>query len=206
MEFLALAIGYLWGSTPTAYLVAWKVTGKHGELGDGNIGGLNTLRRIGLKAGLAVAGIDVTKGAAAVLTARYILDVETAFVLGAGVMAVVGHNWMVWLGFRGGKGMAAAVGAIGATSFIYGFPVVILALMGIILGVWLITRNLVLGNAVSLLLLPLSVWLVTDSTMAAWLAAVLLGVIVVKYIPDGVADYKRRGLEGLGRDDLNPKM
>ena len=102
--------------------------------------------------------------------------------------------------------MAAAVGAIGATSFIYGFPVVILALMGIILGVWLITRNLVLGNAVSLLLLPLSVWLVTDSTMAAWLAAVLLGVIVVKYIPDGVADYKRRGLEGLGRDDLNPKM
>ncbi|MGI2336009.1 MAG: glycerol-3-phosphate acyltransferase [Dehalogenimonas sp.] len=205
MEILALVLGYLWGSIPTAYLIARAVAGSGNALGEGNIGGLNTLRRIGLKAGLAVAGIDIAKGAAAVMTAYYILGVEPAFVLGAGVMAVVGHNWMVWLKFRGGKGMAAAVGVVTAASFIYGFPAVIAAMMAVILGVWLVVRNLVLGNGVSLLLLPFITWYFTDSGTAAWLAAVLSGVIAVKYYPVAREDYRRRGLAALGRDDLKPK-
>lgn len=205
MEILALVLGYLWGSIPTAYLVARKVTGSRGALGDGNIGGLNTLRRLGWKAGLTVAAIDIVKGAAAVLTAHYILNVETGFVLGAGIAAVAGHNWMVWLKFRGGKGMAAAVGTVTAASLVYGYPVVIMAMMAVILGVWLLTRNLVLGNALSLLLLPFITWMVTDLSEAVWLAAALTGVILVKYFPDALADYRRRGLGGLGPDEIRPR-
>jgi glycerol-3-phosphate acyltransferase PlsY len=181
------------------------IAGSGSALGEGNIGGLNTLRRIGLKAGLAVAFIDVAKGAAAVLTAYYVLEVETVFVLGAGVAAVAGHNWMVWLRFRGGKGMAAAVGAVAGASFLYGYPAVIAAMMAVVLGVWLVSRNLVLGNAVSLLLLPFITWYFTDSGLAAGLAAVLSGVIVVKYYPVARVDFRQRGLAALGRDDLKPK-
>jgi glycerol-3-phosphate acyltransferase PlsY len=205
MGFLALLLGYLWGSIPTAYLIARMIAGSGSALGEGNIGGLNTLRRIGLKAGLAVAFIDVAKGAAAVLTAYYVLEVETVFVLGAGVAAVAGHNWMVWLRFRGGKGMAAAVGAVAGASFLYGYPAVIAAMMAVVLGVWLVSRNLVLGNAVSLLLLPFITWYFTDSGLAAGLAAVLSGVIVVKYYPVARVDFRQRGLAALGRDDLKPK-
>lgn len=205
MDFLALLLGYLWGSIPTAYLIARKMTGPRDALGDGNVGGLNTIRRVGLKAGLAVVGIDILKGAAAVATAYYLLEAGTAYVLGAGVAAVAGHNWMVWLRFRGGKGMAAAVGAIGASSFIFGYPVIILAMAGIILLIWLIVHNVVLGNAVSLFLLPLITWLATGSGLAVWLSAALLAVIVIKYIPDALGDFRKRGLEGLGRDDIRAK-
>jgi glycerol-3-phosphate acyltransferase PlsY len=103
-------LGYLWGSIPTARLIARLSTGKEDVLAGGNVGTLNTIRRVGLGPGLAVATLDIAKGAAAVLTARA-LNVDSGYVLFAGVMAVVGHNWMVWLGFKGGKGMAAATGA-----------------------------------------------------------------------------------------------
>lgn len=205
MEILALVLGYLWGSIPTAYLVARKFAGSGDALGAGNVGGLNTLRRIGLKAGLTVAFVDIAKGAAAVMTAYYLLDVSIGYVLSAGVAAVAGHNWMVWLRFRGGKGMAAAVGVVTASSFIYGFPAAIAAMMAVILGVWLVVRNLMLGNAVSLFLLPFITWFITDSGLATCLAAAMVGVIVIKYVPDALTDYKRRGLAALGRDDLKPK-
>jgi glycerol-3-phosphate acyltransferase PlsY len=205
MGFIALLLGYLWGSIPTAYLIARKATGRADALGGGNVGGLNTIRRTGLKAGLVVIFIDIAKGAAAVMTAYNILEVDTVFVLGAGVMAVAGHNWMVWLKFRGGKGMAAALGVVTASSFIYGFPAVIGAIIAVILGVWLVTRNLVLGNAVSLFLLPFITWFITDSGTAAWLAVALSGVIAVKYFPVAREDYRRRGLAAMGRDDIRAK-
>ncbi|ADJ26671.1 protein of unknown function DUF205 [Dehalogenimonas lykanthroporepellens BL-DC-9] len=205
MDFLALLLGYLWGSIPTAYLIAHKVTGTADGLGGGNVGGLNTIRRVGLKSGLAVVCFDILKGAAAVVTAYYLLGADKAFVLGAGVAAVVGHNWMVWLRFRGGKGMAAAVGVVAAGSFIYGFPAVLAAMAAVILGVWLVSRNLVLGNGVSLLILPFITWYFTDSGMAAWLAAALSGVIAIKYFPGLREDYRRRGLAALGRDDIRAK-
>jgi len=195
-------LGYLWGSIPTANLIA-RLSG--GDLGGGNVGTLNTIRRVGLGPGLAVATLDIAKGAAAVLTARYLLDVPTVWVLFAGVMAVVGHNWMVWLAFKGGKGMAAATGSVAAASIIYHEAWGIAAFVGIILVVWRLRRNLVLGNAVGLLSLPLLAWLASHSIEATLTAFALDAVIGAKYAPDAIADFKRRGLAALGRDDIKPK-
>ena len=159
---------------------------------------------MGLKAGLAVATLDITKGAAAALTARA-LDVGASWVLIAGVMAVVGHNWMVWLGFKGGKGMAAATGAILAASIVYDYAWVLGVFIGIILAVWAVSKNLVLGNAVGLFCLPLLVWLATRSLTATLAAAALVAVIALKYAPEALTDYRKRGLASLGPDEIKPK-
>jgi acyl phosphate:glycerol-3-phosphate acyltransferase len=202
--FLALGLGYLWGSIPTAKLIARLSTGKSGSLAGGNVGTLNTIRRVGLKAGLAVATLDIAKGAAAVLTARS-LDVDSGYVLFAGIMAVVGHNWMVWLGFKGGKGMAAATGAVAASSVAYSYAWVFGAFIGIILAMWGLGKNLVLGNAVGLLCLPFLAWLATRSLIATLAAIALVAIIALKYTPEALADYRKRGLAALGPDEIKPK-
>ncbi|MEL7562844.1 glycerol-3-phosphate acyltransferase [Dehalogenimonas sp. 4OHTPN] len=201
MPLLALLAGYLWGSIPTARLVA-RLSGQRLA---GNVGALNTIRSIGLKAGIAVAVLDVAKGAAAVLTARYALDASAGWVLFAGVGCVIGHNWMVWLGFKGGKGMAAAAGAVLTASLIYSQGWVFLVFAGIILAVWRLGRNLVLGNAVALLCLPGLAWLASHSAAVVLAALCLNAVIALKYAPDAIADFKRRGFGALGPDEIKPK-
>jgi glycerol-3-phosphate acyltransferase PlsY len=151
-----------------------------------------------------VATLDIAKGAAAVLTARS-LDVGEPWVLFAGIMAVIGHNWMVWLGFKGGKGMAAATGAIAASSIIYGYAWIFGAFAAIILAVWGLGKNLVRGNAISLFCLPFLVWLATRSVTATLAAAALDAVIVLKYAPEAIADYRKRGFGALGSDEIKPK-
>jgi glycerol-3-phosphate acyltransferase PlsY len=206
MDLLALVFGYLLGSIPTAQLIATAMSGGNANaLGGGNVGGLNTIRKIGLWAGVAVIAGDISKGALAVILARYALGVDTVFVLGAGIMAVVGHNWMIWLGFRGGRGMAAAVGVLAASTLIYGYGWIFLIFAGIILIVGLISHNIVLGNAVALFSLPFIVYFATKSTLATWMALVELAVIAIKFAPAAIADMRRRGLKGLGPDEVKPK-
>ena len=198
---LALLTGYLLGSLPTAYLVARIKTGKSLS---GNIGGLNTLRSLGWGAAIAVVAVDITKGALAVIIARYIFEVGAGWAWAAGIAAVAGHNWMVWLRFSGGKGMAAAIGVIAAVTIVYGFGWVLLAIIAIIMAVFFIRHNIVLGNAVALLLLPLLVWLATASGVHTAMAGLLLAVIVIKYALTALADYRKRGLKAFGRDELKP--
>lgn len=206
MNILALVFGYLLGSIPTAYLVARAKTGGGTKaLGNGNVGGLNTIRQVGMSAGLAVIAIDMVKGALAIIMAHYALKVDTIFVFGAGVMAVVGHNWMVWLRFRGGRGMAATVGVLAAATFIYGYGWIFLIFIGIILLVGLISRNIVLGNAVALFILPFLIYFATKSTLATWMALITLAVIVIKFAPAAISDMRRRGLKALGPDEVKAK-
>lgn len=206
MEIPALLLGYLIGSLPTAYLVArLKPGGDPGALRDGNVGGLNTIRQVSLGAGILVIIIDICKGAAAVLLAYYILKAGTAFVLGAGIAAIIGHNWMVWLRFRGGRGMAAAIGVISACAFIYGYAWIILVTIAIILIFWIASRNIVLGNAIALITLPFMVYFGTRSTLATYTAIALVAVIAIKFAPAAISDIKRRGLKGLGPDKIEAR-
>lgn len=206
MDLMALVFGYLLGSIPTAYLVALAKTGGDAHaLGSGNVGGLNTIRKVGLGAGVVVIAIDLSKGALAIILAHYVLKVDTIFVLGAGVMSIIGHNWMLWLGFRGGRGMAATVGALAASAIIYGYAWIFLIFAGIILLVGLAGRNVVLGNAVALFALPVIVYFATKSTLATSMALAVLFVIVIKFAPAAIADVKRRGLKGLGPDEVKAK-
>jgi glycerol-3-phosphate acyltransferase PlsY len=116
---LAALIGYLIGSIPMGYLVIRLVKGEDIRLhGSGRTGGTNALRTGGLGAGALTMIGDATKGYVAVVLVRLVAGPELlATSLGAvtsaiaGLAAVVGHNWSVYLGFKGGAGTAPNIGA-----------------------------------------------------------------------------------------------
>ncbi|MPZ23554.1 MAG: glycerol-3-phosphate 1-O-acyltransferase PlsY [Dehalococcoidia bacterium] len=105
------AVGYLSGSIPVGWL-AGRLSRRIDirDYGSGKTGFTNTMRSLGLKWSLGVLVCDILKGAAPVVLARAAVDGEAAQVA-AGIAAVAGHNWPVWLGFRGGAGVATGVGA-----------------------------------------------------------------------------------------------
>src|SRR5204862_8118638 len=101
--------GYLIGSVPFALLLArrWGTDLRH--VGSGNLGAANVLRATGTKAGVLVAMLDIAKGAASVAVARMLTGDQVAVAM-AGLAAVFGNIYPVWLRFRGGKGVATACG------------------------------------------------------------------------------------------------
>lgn len=112
----AALVGYLMGTFPSADIAARRVTGGEIDLreaGSGNPGGMNARRLLGRQAGTAVITADVAKGAAAGLVGRVVAGGLGSHV--ASTMAVVGHCYPVWNGFRGGKGVATSAGQCLAT-------------------------------------------------------------------------------------------
>ena len=106
----AMVMAYLIGAIPSAYVAGRLVKGKDiREEGDRNPGAGNTYRTIGPKAGMVVGAIDIGKGAIAVLVARALTDGTGAQMM-AGVVAIIGHNWPIFLKLRGGRGAASALG------------------------------------------------------------------------------------------------
>ncbi|HEX5938752.1 MAG TPA: glycerol-3-phosphate 1-O-acyltransferase PlsY [Dehalococcoidia bacterium] len=105
------AVGYLCGSIPFGWLMGrFTMRIDVRDYGSGKTGFTNTMRSLGLKRSVAVLIGDILKGALPVVLARALVDGEAAQVA-AGIGAVVGHIWPVWLGFRGGAGVATGVGA-----------------------------------------------------------------------------------------------
>jgi glycerol-3-phosphate acyltransferase PlsY len=111
---VALAIaGYLLGSVPFGFLVAHAVRGVDVRTaGSGNTGATNVARVVGVGPGLLVLVLDAAKGALAVLLARAVLPGAPQVQALAGLLAVIGHVAPLWLGFRGGKGVATALGVL----------------------------------------------------------------------------------------------
>ncbi|HCP60663.1 MAG TPA: hypothetical protein DIT43_03815, partial [Dehalococcoidia bacterium] len=141
-EIIAVASGYLLGSIPTAYIISRRVTGKDiRRLGGGNVGGLNTYREVGMLPALIVGIGDIGKGAAAVAIAYWLLEVSPLFVMLAGLAAVIGHNWMLFLKFSGGKGMGAAFGALLVLMPVYGYWYGLLIIIAVIIIPFVFTRN-----------------------------------------------------------------
>ena len=153
----ALAFGYLLGSIPFGLIVT-RLAGKSDirTVGSGNIGATNVLRTGGK--GLAAATLlgDTLKGALAVLIAGWWAGSDFALVAGlvAGLGAVLGHIYPVWLGFKGGKGIATYIGVLIALSW----PVA--AAFGVIWGVAAyFTRYSSLSGLIASAATPLLLWL-----------------------------------------------
>jgi acyl phosphate:glycerol-3-phosphate acyltransferase len=110
----ALALlGYLLGSIPFGFLVARAVRGVDVRTaGSGNTGATNVARVVGVGPGLLVLALDAAKGALSVLVAREVAQLSPRVQALAGLAAVVGHVAPVWLGFKGGKGVATALGVL----------------------------------------------------------------------------------------------
>ena len=154
---LALILAaYLLGSVSTAILVARAFGGPDPRrVGSGNPGATNMLRVGGRKAGALTLAGDLLKGTLAVATAR-LLDQPPAVLAAAGFAAFLGHLYPVWFGFRGGKGVATALGTLLGLA-----PLVGLATAGTWLVTALLTRISSLSALVAAALAPL--WM-------AWLA------------------------------------
>lgn len=184
MDAGLIILGYLLGSFPSAYLFG-RLLGAGKDIrvtGSGNVGGMNALRNVGPAAGIATALVDVGKGLLAVyLASRFGTWAYTA--LWAGVAAVAGHNFMLFLGFKGGKGLGTTLG-----SFIYlAWPVVVGFAAAMLTGS-LVTRDTNFGSGVAALLLPIILWLAGGRDLM-WLAAgTVLGLIIaIKHWPDARA-------------------
>ena len=149
---LIVAAAYLLGSIPTGvWLGKWFRRVDIREHGSGNAGATNALRVLGLKWGLAVLAVDVSKGLAAVLLLAPLLtfgrpaDPELLRVL-AGTAAIVGHIFPVTIGFRGGKGVGTSAGVMFALA-----PLVALTALVIWLIVVVATRYVSLGSILAAL-------------------------------------------------------
>lgn len=105
-----LAAAYGLGSIPFSYLVARRKGVDVRTVGSGNVGATNVMRSAGRTAGLLAFALDFAKGAAATALALRVIGGAT-LPAAAAVLAVVGHMYPVWLGFRGGKGVATGAGA-----------------------------------------------------------------------------------------------
>jgi glycerol-3-phosphate acyltransferase PlsY len=117
---LAAALGYLLGAIPFGLIIGRLTKGIDlREYGSHRTGATNALRTLGTPAAAAVFALDVAKGVAAVLLSRTLFAgdpmVEWA-AAAAGVAAIVGHNWSVFIGFTGGRGVATSAGGLGAMS------------------------------------------------------------------------------------------
>jgi len=199
---VAVVLGYLLGSIPTAYIVTRLARGSDvRQLGGGNVGGLNVYREVGFLPAVVVAIVDLGKGAAAVAIAYWLLDLEVYFVLAAALAVVVGHNWMLFLKFSGGKGMGPAIGGLFVLLPLYGYPLGLAFFFAVVFILFIITRNVALSLGAGLLSLPFIAWLgmqsIPEQTEFIIFSVVLGLVILAKFIPTAIAAAARtRGVKG----------
>ena len=119
---LAAALGYLLGSIPFGLLFTWMAgAGDVRKIGSGNIGATNVLRTGNRAAAAATLLFDAAKGAASVLIARHYFGENAALI--AAFAAFLGHIFPVWLGFKGGKGVAVFLGVMFALDWLAGLMI-----------------------------------------------------------------------------------
>ena len=153
MPWLILLLGYFLGSIPTACIAGQLLKGQDiRQMGDGNAGAANVYREIGARAGAGVFLVDAGKGALAILIAQ-ISGLSLPAVLFTGAAAVIGHNWPLFLGFRGGRGESTTIGVLVA---VITQPMLILGVPTLIaLYFW---RNVTKASLVLFIPLPLVCW------------------------------------------------
>jgi glycerol-3-phosphate acyltransferase PlsY len=171
---LAAAFGYLLGSIPFGVLITRALgLGDLRSIGSGNIGATNVLRTGNKAAAAATVLLDGGKGAVAVLVARALLGEPAAML--AGFAAFLGHLFPVWLGFRGGKGVATFLGVMLALAW----PVGIAACATWLVTAWA-TRYSSLAALVAAAVTPL--WLlVCGRADAIWIGVALAVLVFIRH-------------------------
>ena len=153
--FISMLIGYAFGCIQAAYFVGRRF-GKVDirEHGSGNAGTSNVTTTLGLRYGILVGAVDILKGALAVLVVQALYPQTPALAYLSGLMAVVGHMFPFFMGFRGGKGVAALIGMMAGLNIWLG---VLFALLVIVPG--LLTDYIVSGSFTTFAALPVVTWM-----------------------------------------------
>lgn len=153
MPWLIIILGYLIGSIPTAYIagvVKQRTDIRH--LGDGNAGARNAFHQLGHKTGISIFIIDTIKGILVISIAQ-IASIPQLYVLSSGLAAVIGHNWPVFIGFRGGRGESTTIGVL---LMLITQPMLIVA--GPAFATLVLKKNVILTSAVLFVPLPFICW------------------------------------------------
>lgn len=178
MVIIALLAAYIIGSFPTAYIVARLRKGVDiREIGSHNLGAMNVFYKIGFWDGMVVLLTDIGKGAGGVALAE-ILDVSLAWQMIAGVMVVVGHNFPVWLKFKGGKGGAACIGIL-MFFMPWGVPIY----LGLFLLIMAIIRTPTISYSLAFIAFPFIGWFINHSWEFAVYSIGLVLLPLIRYIP-----------------------
>jgi glycerol-3-phosphate acyltransferase PlsY len=150
---LTAALSYLLGSIPFGYLLVRGLRGDDvRQTGSGNIGATNVSRTSPLLGAITLL-LDGLKGAGAVLLAGQLFPGSAKLAAGAGLFAILGHVFPLWLRFRGGKGVATGIGA-----FLVLVPKAGLVAMGVFAAVFLLFRYVSLASMAMFVALPLAAW------------------------------------------------
>ena len=171
----SIILSYLLGSVPSG-VIAGRLKGKDiRRIGSGNIGTANAARVLGVPMALAVLAGDALKGFLAVYLGRWLGGTPTAAVL-AGLAAVCGHNWSLFLGFKGGKGVATSFGACLALS-----PVLALTLVPIWVAAVALTRYSSLGSVLAAGAAPLMAAILRQGWPVFWFGLAGGTLIIIRH-------------------------
>jgi len=181
MIILGIIVSYLIGSIPTAYIFGKKLKGIDiREHGSGNVGATNVFRVLGKKPGIIVLLLDILKGVIAVVVVSDLLGLtEVIHRVILAVVVVCGHNWTIFLKFKGGKGIATSFGAlIGLTIKIAVIRPVLLWVVLIWLACFLTTRIISVSSILATTCLPI-IMALTDQEITIICLGIMLCIFVV---------------------------
>lgn len=165
------------------------------QTGSGGTGATNVSRRAGKGAGVITLVLDASKGSLAVLIAKGLTPNLDWIIAAAAIAVIVGHMFPVWLGFRGGKGVATAVGA-----FLILAPVALLCAGIIFVAIVWLTRYVSLGSITAAATIPLFVWLQSVfvepmAELKSLLIAAIVGAVLIVFAHRGNIGRLARGTE-----------
>lgn len=190
-------LGYLLGAVPVAFLlVKWKTKLDIRNAGSGNVGAYNSFEVTRSKlVGGAVLLLDVLKGVVAVVAAEALLGGGVRVAAVSGIAAVFGHNFPVWLRFKGGRGLATAAGAM----VVLGWPFIVM--WG---AIWLagykLSGDINVGNAAASLVTPAAIMVLPWDVLSSWVSvetsgeefrifAAVLFIIILSRLVEPVMEY-----------------
>ncbi len=191
MELAGLYVyAYLLGSVPTAYIMGRMVKGIDIRLyGSGNVGGTNVFHNVGKGWGILLGVFELFgKGGSPVWIGLYLMDMDRSSyaLVGAPLMAMVGHNWSAFLKFGGGRAIGVAIGALGALAW---QELVVFAVVAI--GGWAVFRNSGVWVLIALMLLPVAAVILGEPASVAWFCVGVLLVTGTKRLHANLAPMPR---------------
>ncbi|MDD5098014.1 MAG: glycerol-3-phosphate 1-O-acyltransferase PlsY [Candidatus Omnitrophica bacterium] len=187
--FIALLASYLLGSIPTAYIFGRRLLGIDiRKSGSGNVGATNALRVLGKGPGIAVLIIDIFKGLIVVsFLGDYFADkailgqVQNLRII-MGLCCICGHNWTVFLQFKGGKGIATSLGVLlGLALRITGLNIVIALLVIAWFIVFFLSRMVSLASIIAALALPALCLIFKQSNFMILVATLLCVFVIIRH-------------------------
>jgi len=187
-EIIYILLSYIYGSIPFGLLFVKKTKGIDiRKIGSGNIGATNVLRVAGLSTALISGILDLSKGFFPILIGKYVLHFNIYILFMMGFAGVIGHDFSIFLGFKGGKGIASTLGVlIGLNPFVAFIQVLIFIV------VLLSTKFVSLSSIISLLLLPIVFLFFKNNNLA--ILSVLLSILAVYRHKDNI-ERLRYGIE-----------